>query len=122
MPQIKSATLLCWTREQWENEPRREHALSDGGIDRLGKITDGNTVGDSDAEDSSGRFSRYHWRRCMPNTITARSIFWTLRVYFDFAGEAAEALRVADGGIIVCSAKDGCDGGPREVVEVIWRI
>jgi len=31
--------------------------------------------------------------------------------YFDFAGEAAQALRAADGGIIVASAKDGVSVG-----------
>ena len=37
--------------------------------------------------------------------------------YFDFAGEVAEALRVADAGIIVCSSKDGITVG----LEKSWK-
>ena len=37
--------------------------------------------------------------------------------YFDFAGEVVEALRVADTGIIVVSAKDGVNVG----AEKAWK-
>jgi elongation factor G len=81
-----------------------------GQIDRLGKIVDGNTVGDSEAEEIKRQitislatmYSEY--RDCKINILDAPG-------YFDFAGEAAEALRVADAGIIVCGAKDGITVG-----------
>jgi len=81
-----------------------------GGIDRLGKISDGNTVGDSDSEETRRQISIYlatmfaEYRGCKINILDTPG-------YFDFAGETAEALRVADGGIIVCSAKDGISVG-----------
>jgi elongation factor G len=81
-----------------------------GGIDRLGKITDGNTVGDSGAEEITRQISislatmYAEHNNCKINILDTPG-------YFDFAGEAAEALRVADGGVIVCSAKDGVTVG-----------
>jgi len=81
-----------------------------GGTDRLGKIVDGNTVGDSEAEEIKRHitislatmFAEY--KECKINILDTPG-------YFDFAGEVAEALRVADGGIIVCGAKDGVTVG-----------
>jgi len=81
-----------------------------GGTDRLGKISDGNTVGDSDSEETRRQISIYlatmfaEHKGCKINILDTPG-------FFDFAGEAAEALRVADGGIIVCSAKDGISVG-----------
>lgn len=76
-----------------------------GGTDRLGKVTDGNTVGDSDAEEIKRRISislatmYAEYKDCKVNILDTPG-------YYDFAGEVAEALRVADGGVMVCSAKD----------------
>ena len=81
-----------------------------GGTDRLGRISDGNTVGDSDSEEIKRQITIYlattfaEHKDCKINILDAPG-------YFDFAGEMAEALRVADAGIIVCSAKDGISVG-----------
>ncbi|MCL2401837.1 MAG: elongation factor G [Oscillospiraceae bacterium] len=81
-----------------------------GGTDRLGKIADGNTVGDSDSEEIKRQISIYLSTMFVEHGGCKINILDTPG-YFDFAGETAEALRVADGGIIVCSAKDGISVG-----------
>jgi len=81
-----------------------------GGTDRLGRIADGNTVADSDSEEVRRQISIYlatmfvEYKGCKINILDTPG-------YFDFAGETAEALRVADAGIVVCSAKDGISVG-----------
>ena len=81
-----------------------------GSTDRLGKIADGNTVGDSDSEEIKRQISIqlstmfFEHNGCKINILDTPG-------YFDFAGESAQALRVADGGVIVCSAKDGVSVG-----------
>ena len=81
-----------------------------GGSDRLGKIADGNTVGDSDAEEIKRQISislatmYAEYRNCKINILDTPG-------YFDFAGEVAEALRVADSGVIVTAAKEGITVG-----------
>ena len=81
-----------------------------GGTDRLGKIADGNTVGDSDSEEIKRQISIYLATLFVEYKDNKINILDTPG-YFDFAGEVAEALRVADAGIIVCSAKDGITVG-----------
>jgi len=89
---------------------------STGAIDRQGKIPDGNTVGDYDPEEVkrqisislAAMFTEYKQHKI--NIIDTPG-------YFDFAGEVAEALRVADIGVIVCSAKDGLTVG----LEKAWK-
>ena len=81
-----------------------------GGIDRLGKITDGNTVGDSDSEEIKRQISIYLSTMFVEHNNHKINILDTPG-FFDFAGEIAEALRVADAGIIACSAKDGITVG-----------
>ena len=87
-----------------------------GAIDRLGKVPDGNTVTDYDAEEIK--------RQISISSAIAPVEFGGKKVnvidvpgYFDFAGEAAAALRVADTGILVCSAKDGLTVG----AERAWK-
>ena len=81
-----------------------------GAIDRLGKITDGNTVSDADSEEIKREISIYlatmfaEYKNHKINILDTPG-------FFDFAGEVAEALRIADAGIIVCSAKDGITVG-----------
>ncbi|MCL2227233.1 MAG: elongation factor G [Oscillospiraceae bacterium] len=81
-----------------------------GGIDRLGKVADGNTVGDSDSEEIKRQITIYlattfaDYKNCKINILDTPG-------YFDFAGETAEALRVADAGILICTAKDGISVG-----------
>ncbi|MDR0446214.1 MAG: elongation factor G [Oscillospiraceae bacterium] len=88
-----------------------------GGTDRLGKITDGNTVGDSDPEEIKRKISislstmSVEYRDKVINILDAPG-------YFDFAGEAIQALRVADAGVIVCGAKDGVTVG----LEKSWKL
>ena len=87
-----------------------------GAIDRLGKVTDGNTVGDFDAEEirrkisisAATMFAEYGKKKI--NIIDTPG-------FFDFAGEVVEALRVADTGVIVVSAKDGLNVG----AEKSWK-
>jgi elongation factor G len=81
-----------------------------GAIDRQGRIPDGNTVSDYDPEEirrqisisASTMFTEY--KKTKINIIDTPG-------YFDFAGEVAQALRVADAGIIVVSAKEGFNVG-----------
>jgi elongation factor G len=87
-----------------------------GAADRLGKVVDGTTVSDFDAEEirrkisiaDSAMFCEYGGVKI--NIIDTPG-------YFDFAGEVAQALRVADAGIVVCSAKDGLNVG----AEKAWK-
>lgn len=81
-----------------------------GMTDRLGKITEGNTVGDSDPEEIKRQYSisdstmYFEFNDVKTNLIDTPG-------YFDFSGEVAQAIRVADMGIIVCPAKDGVSVG-----------
>jgi len=81
-----------------------------GGTDRLGKVSDGNTVGDSDSEEIKRQITIYlattfaEYNNCKINIFDTPG-------YFDFAGETTEALRVADAGILLCTAKDGISVG-----------
>ena len=77
-----------------------------GAIDRLGKVADGNTVCDYDAEEIK--------RQITISTCVAPVEFSGCKInvldtpgYFDFAGEVFAAIRAAEAGIICCSAKDG---------------
>ncbi|MBR6259170.1 MAG: GTP-binding protein, partial [Oscillospiraceae bacterium] len=87
-----------------------------GSTDRLGKTADGNTVSDYDPEEirrqtsisASTMFAEYN--KVKINIIDTPG-------YFDFTGEVFQALRVADAGIIVISAKDGLNVG----AEKAWK-
>ena len=87
-----------------------------GAIDRLGKVTDGNTVSDFDPEEVRRQFSistavvPVEYKGCKINVLDTPG-------YFDFAGEVIEALRVADAAVIVCSAKSGMSVG----AEKAWK-
>ena len=76
-----------------------------GGTDRLGKVADGNTVSDYDAEETKRGFSlsasllNMMWKDTKINLIDAPG-------YLDFVGEVNQALRVADSAIIVMDASD----------------
>lgn len=87
-----------------------------GGADRLGKIADGNTVCDSDPEEIKRKISIS--MSVAPLTYQGHKInVLDTPGYFDFAGEVLQALRVADAGIIVCSAKEGISVG----TEKAWK-
>lgn len=81
-----------------------------GATDRLGKIVDGNTVGDYDPEEIRRKISISLSVMNVEHEKTKINILDTPG-YFDFSGEVSEALRVADGGIIVCAAKGGISVG-----------
>ncbi len=86
-----------------------------GDLDRLGKITDGNTVCDYDPEEIARGFSlsatiaNFVWKDAKINLIDTPG-------YLDFAGEVAQATRVADSAIIVMDAKAGIEVG----TELAW--
>ena len=81
-----------------------------GGTDRLGKVTDGNTVSDYDPEEIKRKISistsvlPVEYNGCKINILDTPG-------YFDFSGEVLEALQVADAAVIVCSAKSGMSVG-----------
>ena len=87
-----------------------------GGSDRLGKISDGNTVSDFDAEEIKRGFSlsasvmNMTWKDCKINLIDTPG-------YLDFVGETKQALRVADSAVIVVDGKAGIEVG----TELAWN-
>ncbi len=94
-----------------------ESILSIAGVtDRVGKVTDGNTVSDFDAEEI---------RRKISLSAAAMNIAWQghkINIidtpgFFDFAGEVRQGLRAADIGVICVAAKEGCNVG----AEKSWR-
>ncbi|MBR4012830.1 MAG: elongation factor G [Clostridia bacterium] len=86
-----------------------------GAIDRLGKVSDGNTVSDFDAEEVKRGFSlsasvvNMTWKDCKINILDTPG-------YLDFVGETKQALRVADSAIIVVDGKAGIEIG----TELAW--
>ncbi len=87
-----------------------------GGTDRLGKVTDGNTVSDYDPEETKRGFSlsasllNMTWKDVKINLLDTPG-------YLDFVGEAYQALRVADSAIIVVDGKAGIEVG----TELAWN-
>ena len=88
-----------------------------GGTDRLGKVADGNTVCDYDSEEVSRGFSlslsmaNLTWKDVKINLLDTPG-------YLDFAGEAGQAVRVADSALIVMDAKAGIEVG----TELAWDM
>ena len=87
-----------------------------GAIDRLGSTAAGNSVSDYDAEEIRRHISISASTMYVEYQKTKINIIDTPG-YFDFAGEVAQALRVADTGIICVSAKDGLNVG----AEKAWK-
>ncbi len=87
-----------------------------GGADRMGSHADGNTVSDYDAEEIKRKISigmsviPVEYNGCKINVLDTPG-------NFDFAGEVAEALRVADAGILVCDCKGNLSVG----TERAWK-
>ncbi|MBD5119215.1 MAG: elongation factor G [Clostridiales bacterium] len=81
-----------------------------GAIARMGRTTDGSTVCDYDAEETkrqisiSAAIAPVEYNGCKINVLDAPG-------NFDFAGEVAECLSVADAGVLVCAAKGGMSVG-----------
>ena len=88
-----------------------------GAIDRQGKVPDGNTVCDYDAEEIK--------RQVTISAAIAPISFGGKKInvidcpgFQDFAGEVAAALRAVETGIILCTAKDGLSVG----AERSWKM
>ncbi len=84
--------------------------------DRLGKVPDGNTVSDFDAEEIKRGFSIY--------TSVANAVWKDTKInildtpgFLNFEGEVHSALRVADAAIITVDAKAGIEVG----TELAWE-
>lgn len=81
-----------------------------GASDRLGRVADGNTVLDFDAEEKrrkssvSSALAALEWDNTKLNIIDAPGLF-------DFEGGVAEAVRAAEAVLIVTSAGSGVDVG-----------
>ena len=88
-----------------------------GATDRQGKVSDGNTVSDYDAEEIRRQISISAATMYVEYKKTKINIIDTPG-FFDFAGEVAQALRVADAGIICVAAKDGLNVG----AEKAWKF
>ena len=92
-----------------------------GGTDRLGKTADGNTVCDFDPEEISREYSiqlamaPVEYEGNIINIIDTPGSF-------DFEGEVAQALRVADCGIVAVSAKSGCDVGTEKSYKKLQKL
>ncbi len=85
-------------------------------IDRLGKVSEGNTVSDFDAEEIKRKFSVS--TSVVPVEFYDHKFnFLDTPGYFDFVGEVHQAMRVADAAIIVCTAKTGVQVG----TEIAWK-
>ncbi|NLG38134.1 MAG: elongation factor G [Clostridiales bacterium] len=81
-----------------------------GAIDRMGRIEDGNTITDFDAEEQKRGFSisaalaPVEWKDHKINVIDVPG-------YFDMVGEVAGPMRVIEGAVIVLGAAAGLDVG-----------
>ncbi len=88
-----------------------------GAIDRQGKVTDGNTVCDYDAEEIRRQFTISS--ALAPISFGGKKInVLDCPGFFDFAGEVDAALRATECGIIFVSAKDGISVG----AERSWKL
>ncbi len=86
-------------------------------IDRMGKVTDGNTVSDFDQDEIKKGFSLstslipIEWKDVKINLLDAPG-------FLDFKAEALQAARAADAMIITVDAKSGLEVG----AEIAWEI
>ena len=85
-------------------------AYTTGILKRQGKVEEGNTISDYDKEEQKRLFSI--------STTVVPILFEDIKInfldtpgYFDFVGEAEEALAAADAAVIVVSAKAGVEVG-----------
>ena len=92
-------------------------AYVSGATNRMGKITDGNTISDFDKEEQKREFSistsliPIEWEKAKINILDTPG-------YFDFVGEVEEAVSAADAAVIVVSGKAGGEVG----TEKAWEL
>lgn len=91
-----------------------------GGSDRLGKITEGNTTLDFDAEEVKRQVSvltavaPVEWKGTKINLIDTPGLF-------DFEGGMREGMRAADTALIVVSGKNGVNVGTEKAVKAATK-
>ncbi|MGI6658681.1 MAG: elongation factor G [Dethiobacteraceae bacterium] len=87
-----------------------------GAVSRLGKVDAGTTTTDFDAEETKRKFTintalaPVEWKGVKINLLDTPG-------YFDFIGDVASALRVADAAVVVVSATSGVEVGTEKVWE-----
>ena len=88
-----------------------------GMTNRMGTVSDGNTISDFDKEEQKREFSIHTslipipWGDVKVNLLDTPG-------YFDFVGEVEEAVSVADAAIIVVSGKAGIETGTKRAWEL----
>jgi elongation factor G len=88
-------------------------AYVSGATNRMGKVSDGNTISDFDKEEQKRKFSvstslvPIEWEKAKINILDTPG-------YFDFVGEVEEAVSAADAAIIVVSGKAGVQVGTQK--------
>ena len=91
-----------------------------GASDRLGKVAEGNTVLDYDAEEKKRKSSvstavaPIEWKNVKINLIDTPG-------FFDFAGGLSEGIRAADCALIVLSAKSGVSVGTEKAFKAATK-
>ncbi|TCT15344.1 translation elongation factor 2 (EF-2/EF-G) [Natranaerovirga pectinivora] len=96
-------------------------AFVTGAINRQGRVEEGNTISDFDKEEMKRKISigtsiiPVEWEGCKINVLDTPGCF-------DFAGEVKEAIRVADGAIIVISGKSGVEVGTEKAWEYVEEM
>ncbi len=84
-----------------------------GATNRMGKVTDGNTISDFDKEETKRLFSI--GTSVVPIEYNGIKFnFFDTPGYFDFVGEVEEALSVAAAAVIVVNAKAGVEVGTQK--------
>ena len=88
-----------------------------GITNRMGKISDGNTISDYDKEEIKRGFSistsvvPIEWKDVKINVLDTPG-------YFDFVGEVEEAVAAADAAVIVVNGKSGIEVGTKKAWEI----
>ena len=84
-----------------------------GATNRMGKVTDGNTISDFDKEETKRLFSI--GTSVVPIEYNGIKFnFLDTPGYFDFVGEVEEAISVAEAAVIVINAKSGVEVGTQK--------
>ena len=92
-------------------------AYVSGATNRMGKVSDSNTISDFDKEEQKRGFSigttlvPIEWEKAKINVLDTPG-------YFDFVGEVEEAVSAADAAVIVVSGKAGVEVG----TEKAWEL